>query len=74
MDSIKPIIRRKRKKRKGHSMSTCEVFTVSETAEILKTSRNQVRAMISKGLLYAVKVGREYCIPAESINFFIQSK
>ncbi len=39
-----------------------ELLTVKETAELLKTSRVQVRKMIQTGDLIAVKVGREYRI------------
>jgi len=50
-----------------------ELLTVKEAAELLKTSRVQVRKMIQGGELLAVKVGREYRIPLASIREFIQS-
>lgn len=39
-----------------------ELLTGKETAELMKTSRVQVRRMIQNGELAAVKVGREYQI------------
>jgi len=44
-----------------------ELLTVKEAAALLKTSRVQIRKMIQGGELLAVKVGREYRIPLESI-------
>ena len=48
-----------------------ELLTVSEVAEILKTSRQQVRKMIRNELLPALMVGREYRIPAKFLEGFI---
>lgn len=50
-----------------------EILTVKEVAELLKTSRVQVRKMIQRGELPAIMVGREYRIPAEIIKAFITS-
>lgn len=50
-----------------------EILTVKEVAELLKTSRIQVRKMIQNGELPAIMVGREYRIPAEIIKEFITS-
>ena len=52
-------------------MGMSELLTVKEAAELLKTSRVQVRKMIQAGDLLAVKVGREYRIPLVSIKEFI---
>lgn len=49
-----------------------ELLTVKEAAALLKTSRVQVRKMIQNGEILAVKVGREYRIPMESISGFIK--
>lgn len=54
-------------------MSMSELLTVKETAELLKTSRVQVRRMIQYGELAAVKVGREYRIPLVSIKTFLEN-
>ena len=54
-------------------MGMSELLTVKEAAELLKTSRVQVRKMIQVGDLLAVKVGREYRIPSVSIREFIGS-
>ena len=51
-------------------MGINELLTVKEVAELLKTSRVQVRRMIQNGELIAVKVGREYRIPLSSIEDF----
>lgn len=48
-----------------------EVYSVKEVAEILKTSRQQVRKMIQNEELPAVKVGREWRVAAESLQDFI---
>lgn len=52
-------------------MGISELLTVREAAELLKTSRVQVRKMIQNGGLIAVKVGREYRIPLVSIREYI---
>ena len=52
-------------------MGVNELLTVKEVATLLKTSRVQVRRMIQNCELLAVKVGREYRIPVESIKEFI---
>lgn len=44
-------------------MGISELLTVKETAELLKTSRAQIRKMIQNGELPAVRIGREYRIP-----------
>ena len=46
------------------------VLTVKEAAALLKTTRQQIRKMIQSGELPAVKVGREWRIPAESLDTF----
>ena len=47
------------------------VLTVAEAAEFLKTSRQQLGKMIQLGELPAVKVGREWRIPAAGIAAFL---
>lgn len=54
-------------------MGMSELLTVKEAAELLKTSRVQVRKMIQNGELAAVKVGREYRILSESLNLFVEN-
>ena len=53
-------------------MGMSELLTVKEVAELLKTSRVQVRKMIQNGDLPAVKVGREYRIPSICVRDFIE--
>ena len=53
-------------------MSMSEILTVKETAAQLKTTRQQIRKMIANGELPAVKVGREWRIPLESIRLFLK--
>lgn len=48
-----------------------EVYSVKETADILKTSCQQIRKMIQNEELFAVRVGREWRIPAESLKEFL---
>ena len=48
-----------------------KVYTVKEIAQILQTSRQQVRRMIQGEELEAVRVGREWRIPEESLKAFL---
>ena len=50
-----------------------EILTVKEAAALLKTSRQQIPRMIQNGELPAVKVGREWRIPMESIRMFLEN-
>ena len=52
-------------------MTGFEVYSVKETAAILKTSCQQVRKMIQNEELSAVRVGREWRITQESIQNFL---
>ena len=56
----------------GLSESQIEVYSVKETAAILKTSRQQVRKMIQSEELPAVKVGREWRITSDALQEFLQ--
>lgn len=49
------------------------VYSVKETAEILKTSHQQVRKMIQNQEIAAVKVGREWRITADGLQAFLDS-
>lgn len=51
--------------------SGLEVYSVKEVATILKTSQQQVRKMIQKEELSAVKVGREWRVSAEALQDFM---
>ena len=50
------------------------LLTVQETAELLKTSRQQVRKMIRNGEIHAVRVGREWRIPETSLERYFSAK
>ena len=50
-----------------------ELLTVQEAAELLKTSRQQIRKMIRSGLLPAVRIGREWRIAAEYLETFLEN-
>ena len=54
-------------------MGLSEILTVKEAAQLLKTTRQQIRKMIQNGELPAVKVGREWRIPMESIRLFLEN-
>ena len=41
-------------------MGVTELLTVSETAALLKTTKQQVRKMIAQQLILAMKIGREW--------------
>ena len=53
-------------------MGLSEFLTVKEAARLLKTTRQQIRKMIANEELPAVKVGREWRIPMESIYMFLK--
>ena len=53
-------------------MGMTELLTVAEVAEILKTSKQQVRKMIRAELLPALMVGREYRVPQTYLEGFIR--
>ena len=50
-----------------------KLLTVKETAELLKTSEQQVRKMIREEILPARKVGREYRIPYQYLAEYFNS-
>jgi len=54
-------------------MGVMELLTVQEAAELLKTSRQQIRKMVRSGLLPAMKIGREWRISAEYLREFLDS-
>ncbi len=54
-------------------MGVIQLLTVQETARMLKTTRQQIRKMIANEELPAVKVGREWRIPMESIRMFLEN-
>ena len=54
-------------------MGTMTLLTVRETAELLKTSRQQVRKMIQLGLIPAAKIGREYRVMESYLIDFLES-
>ena len=54
-------------------MSMNRLLSVKEVAVLLQTSRVQVRRMIQSGELAALKVGREYRIPLEALQEFVQA-
>ena len=47
------------------------LLTVQEVAELLKTSKQQVRKMIRGGEIPAVRVGREWRISEEKLVQFL---
>jgi len=51
-----------------------KVYTVKEIAQILQTSSQQVRRMIQGEELDAVRVGREWRIPAEALKAFLDNE
>lgn len=57
----------------GVNKPDLEVYSVKETAELLKTSCQQIRKMIQDEELFAVKVGREWRIPYDSLQEFLNS-
>lgn len=48
------------------------LLTVQEVADLLKTSRQQVRKMIHSGLLPAVRIGREWRVDHHYLQDFLE--
>lgn len=55
------------------SPESVKVYSVKEVAQILQTTRQQVRKMILNEEIAAVKVGREWRIPAERLEEFLEN-
>ena len=53
-------------------MGMNRLLTVREIAELFQTTRQQVRKMLRNGEIPAVKVGREWRIPQEYLEEFIE--
>lgn len=56
------------------SSSDFEVYSVSEVAVILKTSKQQVRKMIQNEELPAIKVGREWRITGDGLQSLLDGE
>ena len=54
-------------------MGVTELLTVSETAALLKTTKQQVRKMIAQQLILAMKIGREWRVSKEDLEDFLRS-
>lgn len=54
----------------GRLIGMSKILTVKKAATQFKTTRQQIRKMIANRELPAVKVGREWRIPLESIRLF----
>lgn len=48
-----------------------ELFTVGETAQLLKLNPETIRRYIKKGILKAVKLERQYRIKEEDLKTFL---
>lgn len=55
-------------------MGVTELLTVSETAALLKTTKQQVRKMIAQQLIPALKIGREWRISKVYPEAFLRSE
>lgn len=55
-------------------MGISELLTVAETAALLKTTKQQIRKMISQQLIPALKVGREWRISKAYLEEFLRSE
>ena len=51
-----------------------DLFSMTEVAEYLKTSKQQVRKMIASGELEAIMVGREYRITLEALASWLDNQ
>ncbi len=52
-------------------MGIIDLLTVKETADLLKTSRQQIRKMIRNGLIPAVRIGREWRVDPHYLRRFL---
>lgn len=55
-------------------MGVTELLTVSETAVLLKTTKQQIRKMIAQRLIPALKIGREWRISKVYLEAFLRSE
>ena len=53
-------------------MGVIQLLTVQEAAQLLKTTRQQIRKMIANEELPAVKVGREWRITSDALQEFLE--
>ena len=53
-------------------MGVIELLTVAETAALLKTTKQQVRKIISQQLIPALKIGREWRVSKEYLEAFLR--
>lgn len=51
-----------------------DLFSVTEVAEYMKTSKQQVRKMIASGELEAIMIGREYRITLEALASWLENQ
>lgn len=57
----------------GMNTNALKVYTVKEVAQILQTSRQQIRRMIQNEELEAVRVGREWRISENTLKAFLDN-
>jgi excisionase family DNA binding protein len=50
------------------------VYKVAEIATLLKTSDHVIRRQIRRGLLPAVRIGREYRVLGSALDLFIKAQ
>lgn len=54
-------------------MSEIKVYTLDEVAEILKVTKRTLYNYVKEGKLPAVKMGKYWRVPAESLQAFIST-
>lgn len=54
-------------------MELIDLFSIKEVAAYLKVSQRLVRRMIASGELEALKVGREWRIPIDTIAAWVEN-
>ena len=55
-------------------MGMMELLTVTETAALLRTTKRQMRKMITQQLIHAMKVGCEWRISRDYLEAFLRSE
>lgn len=54
-------------------MNNTVVLTPEEAAEILKIGMNSIYALLRSGKIHAVRIGRLWRIPIESITLYLEN-
>jgi len=54
-------------------MNTQEYFSIPEVAQLMGVSRIYIYALVKKGSIQAIRIGRNYAIPKKNIDVLLRS-